>query len=56
MEIVGHVWWRLRVRGLCASCCREVSDGMVVKTDSDRVQRNRKLVFELLAADMPEKT
>ena len=42
-------------RTLAASCCREVSDGMVVKTNNDRVQRNRKLVFELLAADMPEK-
>ena len=42
-------------RTLAASCCREVSDGMVVKTDNDRVQRNRKLVFELLAADMPGK-
>jgi len=40
-------------RTLAASCVRKVSDGMVVKTDTDRADSARRLVFELLAADMP---
>ena len=41
-------------RTLVASCIRPVTEGMVVKTDSDRAARARKLVVELLAADQPE--
>ncbi|WP_095587854.1 formate dehydrogenase subunit alpha [Actibacterium ureilyticum] len=41
-------------RTLAASCCRAPSDGMVVKTDSDRAVKSRKLVMELLLADQPE--
>ncbi|MCA8883088.1 MAG: formate dehydrogenase subunit alpha [Rhodobacteraceae bacterium] len=40
-------------RVLAAACKRPAADGMVVTTGSDRVTRNRKLVFELLASDMP---
>ncbi len=40
-------------RVLAASCNRKPSEGMVVTTNSDRVTKNRKLVFELLNADMP---
>ncbi|MCV6592122.1 MAG: formate dehydrogenase subunit alpha, partial [Silicimonas sp.] len=42
-------------RTLVASCIRPVADGMVVKTDSERAEKSRKLVVELLAADQPEK-
>ena len=41
-------------RTLVASCIRPVSDGMVVKTDSDRARKSREMVVELLAADQPE--
>ncbi len=39
-------------RVLAASCAREVADGMVVRTDSDRARKSREMVFELLGADM----
>jgi formate dehydrogenase major subunit len=42
-------------RTLIASCIRPVADGMVVKTDTERAEKSRKLVVELLAADQPEK-
>ena len=41
-------------RTLVASCIRPVSDGMKVTTDSDRAEKSRALVVELLAADQPE--
>ena len=41
-------------RTLVASCIRPVADGMVVKTDTERAEKSRKLVVELLAADQPE--
>ena len=41
-------------RTLVASCIRPVSEGMVVKTDSDRARKSREMVVELLAADQPE--
>ncbi|MEO1026268.1 MAG: formate dehydrogenase subunit alpha [Pseudomonadota bacterium] len=41
-------------RTLVASCIRSVADGMVVKTDSERAEKSRALVVELLAADQPE--
>ncbi|MEM8577264.1 MAG: formate dehydrogenase subunit alpha [Pseudomonadota bacterium] len=40
-------------RTLAASCIRRPSDGMVVNTGNARVQKNRKMVFDLLASDMP---
>ena len=45
-------------RVLASSCNRLPTDGMVVKTDSERAEKSRKMVFELLAADMkaPEET
>ena len=39
-------------RVLAASCQRKVSEGLVVKTASERAEHSRKLVFELLADDM----
>ena len=41
-------------RTLVASCIRPVADGMIVKTASDRAEKSRKLVAELLVADQPE--
>ncbi|MEM8797160.1 MAG: formate dehydrogenase subunit alpha [Pseudomonadota bacterium] len=40
-------------RVLAASCVRKPSNGMVVNTAGERAEKNRKLVFELLASDMP---
>ena len=40
-------------RVLAASCKRKVSEGMVVKTDTERADKSRRMVFELLLADMP---
>ena len=40
-------------RVLVASCIRPVATGMVVTTDSDRAEKSRKLVAELLVADQP---
>ena len=40
-------------RALAASCVRRVSEGMVVRTDTERADKARRMVFELLAADMP---
>ena len=42
-------------RVLAASCIRKPSPGMKVKTGSDRAKFARRLVFEMLAADQPEK-
>jgi formate dehydrogenase major subunit len=41
-------------RVLAASCIRTVQDGMVVSTVSERAEKSRSLVIELLAADQPE--
>ncbi len=40
-------------RVLAASCIRQPTEGMVVRTGSDRARKAREMVFELLAADMP---
>ncbi|MEO3430410.1 formate dehydrogenase subunit alpha [Pelagibius sp. CAU 1746] len=40
-------------RVLAASCIREPRDGMVVKSASDRAEKAREMVFELLVADQP---
>ena len=42
-------------RTLAASCCRNPSNGMAVKTDSERAVKSRALVMELLLADQPER-
>ncbi|WP_238368406.1 formate dehydrogenase subunit alpha [Mesobacterium pallidum] len=42
-------------RTLAASCCRAPSEGMVVNTASDRAEKSRNLVMELLLADQPER-
>ena len=39
-------------RVLAASCQRKPAEGMKVVTDSERADKSRKMVFELLAADM----
>ncbi len=39
-------------RVLAASCVRMPTEGMVVKTDTERADKSRKMVFEMLAADM----
>ena len=41
-------------RTLVASCIRPVAEGMVVKSDSDRAEKSRAMVMELLVADQPE--
>ncbi|WP_281016792.1 MULTISPECIES: formate dehydrogenase subunit alpha [unclassified Minwuia] len=42
-------------RTLAASCIRTPTDGMVVKTASDRATSARKSVIEMLLADQPER-
>jgi formate dehydrogenase major subunit len=42
-------------RTLAASCIRQPQPGMVVTTRGERVETARRMVFELLAADMPER-
>ena len=39
--------------GLEASCVYKVTDGLEVKTDTERVQKSRKIVLELLLARCP---
>lgn len=39
---------------LQASCCYKVSEGLEVKTDTERVKKARKIVFELLMARSPD--
>ena len=41
-------------RVLAASCIRHVQDGMVVNTASERAEKSRALVMELLVADQPD--
>ena len=40
-------------RTLAASCIRKPSEGMVVNSSGERVEKARVMVFELLATDMP---
>jgi formate dehydrogenase major subunit len=42
-------------RVLAASCIRKPAPGMKVKSASDRAKASRKMVFELLLADQPER-
>jgi len=39
--------------GLQASCIYRVTEGLVVKTDTERVKKTRKIMFELLLARCP---
>ena len=39
-------------RVLAASCIRKPAAGMVVKTDTERAEKSRQMVFELLASNM----
>src|SRR5580704_4862628 len=42
-------------RVLAASCIRKPAAGMKVKTASERAKASRKLVFELLVGDQPDR-
>ena len=42
-------------RVLAASCLRKPTEGMRVISFSDRIKKNREMVFELLASDMPNR-
>src|SRR3990167_2753339 len=42
-------------RVLAASCIRKPAPGMKVKTASERAKASRKMVFELLLAEQPER-
>ncbi len=42
-------------RVLAASCIRKPTEGMKVKSASERAKASRKMVFELLLADQPER-
>ncbi len=41
-------------RVLAPSCCRQPSEGMEVKSDSERAVHSQKMVLELLLSDMPQ--
>ncbi len=41
-------------RVLAPSCCRMPSEGMNIKTNSERAVKSQKMVLELLKSDMPE--
>jgi len=43
-----------KMRGLPPSCATYVQDGMVVRTNTEEIQRVRKLVVELLLSDHPQ--
>ena len=42
-------------RVLAASCVRKPSEGMSVLSGGERVESNRRIVFDLLASDMPSR-
>lgn len=41
-------------RVLAPSCCRKPTEGMDVKSESERAQKSQKMVLELLLSDMPQ--
>jgi len=43
-------------RTLAASCIRKPAEGMVVHSASERAEKSREMVFELLMADMPARS
>ncbi|HHV71600.1 MAG TPA: 2Fe-2S iron-sulfur cluster binding domain-containing protein, partial [Clostridia bacterium] len=42
------------MKNLQASCITPVSEGMVVKTNSERVRKARKVLYELILSDHPK--
>ena len=42
-------------RTLAASCVRQPTEGMKVKTSTERAKKSREMVFELLLSDQPER-
>lgn len=49
VEVIKRGWPSLQ-----PSCLYEVFDGLIVKTDTDRVQKTRKIIFELILARCPD--
>ena len=49
VEVIKRGWPSLQ-----PACLYEVFDGLIVKTDTERVQKTRKIIFELLLARAPE--
>ena len=48
----GCAWWRWRARPrLVPACVTPVAEGMVVRTDSERLRRYRRMILELLFAE-----
>ena len=43
-------------RALAPSCCRRPAAGMEVTSDSERALHSQRMIVELLASDMPERT
>src|SRR3954465_13696235 len=43
-------------RALAPSCCRKPTAGMEVTSDSARAVHSQRMIVELLASDMPERT
>src|ERR1035437_9883136 len=41
-------------RTLAPSCCRSVTAGMEVQTDSERARKSQKMVLEMLLSDLPD--
>jgi NADH dehydrogenase/NADH:ubiquinone oxidoreductase subunit G len=41
-------------KNLAPSCSTPVMDGMVIKTDTERIMETRKIILELLLADHPQ--
>src|ERR1035437_3149430 len=41
-------------RTLAPSCCRNVTAGMEVQTDSERARKSQKMVLEMLLSDLPD--
>jgi NADH dehydrogenase/NADH:ubiquinone oxidoreductase subunit G len=41
------------LRGMPASCCTKIADGMVVRSDVDSVNTTRRMICEMLIADHP---
>src|SRR6476659_145247 len=41
-------------RTLAPSCCRNVTPGLDVKTNSDRARKSQSMVVEMLLADVPD--
>ena len=56
MEIVVHAWLRLKANELWLPHANdEITDGMVINTNSLRVRNSQKLIIELLLSDQPDR-